>query len=131
MKIELKEISVRELINGYEDNQENGVVGYGGKLDIRPPYQREFIYKDKQREAVIDTITKDFPLNVMYWSVREWTCKNGHKLDRDLNAAKVILKEGLKIISGGTLDNTDGDGVRSSNTQLSAKSEAHLSLANG
>jgi hypothetical protein len=26
---------------------------------------------------------------------------------------------------------TDGDGVRSSNTQLSAKSEAHLSLANG
>jgi len=71
MKIELKEITVRELTNGFEDNQENGVVGYGGKLDIRPPYQREFIYKDKQREAVIDTITKDFPLNVMYWAVRE------------------------------------------------------------
>lgn len=71
MKIELKEITVRELINGYQDNQENGVVGYGGKLDIRPPYQREFIYKDKQREAVIDTITKVFPLNVMYWAVRE------------------------------------------------------------
>jgi len=64
-------------------------------------------------------------------SVREWTCKNGHKLDRDLNAAKNILKEGLKIISAGTVDYTDGDGVRSSNTQLSAKSEAHLSLANG
>ena len=57
-------------------------------------------------------------------STREWTCKNGHVLDRDLNAAKNILKEGLKIISGGTLENTDGDGVRSSNTQLSAKSEA-------
>lgn len=57
-------------------------------------------------------------------SVREWICKNGHVLDRDLNAAKNILKEGLKIISGGTLENTDGDGVRSSNTQLSAKSEA-------
>lgn len=71
MKIELKEISVRELTNGYQDNEENGVVGFGGKLDIRPPYQREFIYKDKQREAVIDTITKDFPLNVMYWAVRE------------------------------------------------------------
>lgn len=65
MKIELKEITVRDLTNGYEDNQENGVIGYGGKLDIRPPYQREFIYKDKQREAVIDTITKDYPLNVM------------------------------------------------------------------
>ena len=71
MKIELKEISIRELTNGYQDNEENGVVGFGGKLDIRPPYQREFIYKDKQREAVINTVTKDFPLNVMYWAVRE------------------------------------------------------------
>jgi uncharacterized protein with ParB-like and HNH nuclease domain len=71
MKIELKKITVRELANGYQDNAENGVVGFGGKLDIRPPYQREFIYKDKQRNAVIDTITKDYPLNVMYWAVRE------------------------------------------------------------
>ncbi|MCK5537802.1 MAG: DUF262 domain-containing protein, partial [Bacteroidales bacterium] len=71
MNIELKEITVRELTNGYEDNEEAGVVGFNGKLDIRPPYQREFIYKDKQRDAVIDTITKEFPLNVMYWAVRE------------------------------------------------------------
>jgi len=71
MKIELKEITVRELTAGYKDNAENGVVGYGGRLDIRPPFQREFIYKEKQRDAVIDTITKDFPLNVMYWAVRE------------------------------------------------------------
>lgn len=71
MNIELKEITVRELTNSYEDNEEGGVIGFGGKLDIRPPYQREFIYKDKQRDAVIDTITKDFPLNVMYWAVRE------------------------------------------------------------
>jgi hypothetical protein len=71
MNIELKEISVRELTNGYEDNDEDGVIGLGGDLDIRPPYQREFIYKDKQREAVIETINKSFPLNVMYWAVRE------------------------------------------------------------
>lgn len=71
MKIELKEITVRELTDGYQDNEENGVVGYGGKLDIRPPYQREFVYGNKEREAVIDTVTKDFPLNVMYWAVRE------------------------------------------------------------
>ncbi len=71
MDIQLKEITVRELTEGYEDNQESGVIGYGGKLDIRPPYQREFIYKDKQRDAVIDTITKDFPLNVMYWAERD------------------------------------------------------------
>lgn len=71
MKIELKEITVRDLANGYADNAEEGVFGYDGKLDIRPPYQREFIYKDKQRDAVIDTITKKFPLNTMYWSVRK------------------------------------------------------------
>jgi hypothetical protein len=71
MKIDLKEIPVRELTDGYADNAEAGVVGYGGRLDVRPPYQREFIYKDKQRDAVIDTIIKDFPLNVMYWAVRE------------------------------------------------------------
>ena len=68
MKIELKEITVKELTNGFQDNEENGVIGFGEKLDIRPPYQREFVYKDKQREAVIDTITKNYPLNVMYWA---------------------------------------------------------------
>tara|TARA_Y100000768_G_C23930035_1_gene659569 strand:+ start:326 stop:1402 length:1077 start_codon:yes stop_codon:yes gene_type:complete len=71
MNIELKEIKIRDLTIDYEDNQEDGVIGYSGKLDIRPPYQREFIYKDKQRNAVIDTVTKKFPLNVMYWAVRE------------------------------------------------------------
>lgn len=71
MEIELKEITVRELTKDYQDNEENGVVGYDGKLDIRPPYQREFIYKEKQRDAVIDTIKKGFPLNVMYWAVQK------------------------------------------------------------
>lgn len=71
MKIELRDVTVAELAEDYEDFEEKGVVGYGGSLDIRPPYQREFIYKDKQRDAVIDTLTKYFPLNVMYWAVRD------------------------------------------------------------
>lgn len=71
MKIELKHITVRELADGYVDNDEAGVIGFSGRLDIRPPYQREFVYKDKQRDAVIDTVSKAFPLNVMYWAVRE------------------------------------------------------------
>jgi hypothetical protein len=71
MNIELKEITIQELSNGYQDNNENGVVGYDGNLDIRPPYQREFIYKDKQRDAVINTVVKKFPLNVMYWAVSD------------------------------------------------------------
>ena len=71
MKIELKEITVREVTNGYTNNAEEGVIGYGGKLNIRPKYQREFVYKDKQRDAVMDTLKKDYPLNVMYWVKNE------------------------------------------------------------
>lgn len=69
MKIELKKITVRELAAGYRDSNEEGVVGYGGLLNIRPKYQREFVYNDKQRDAVITTINNGFPLNVMYWAV--------------------------------------------------------------
>ena len=47
MKIELNEITVADLVAGYADKGDEGVVGYGGKLDIRPAYQREFIDKDK------------------------------------------------------------------------------------
>ncbi|MCQ2251370.1 MAG: HNH endonuclease, partial [Bacteroidales bacterium] len=66
-----QEISIRDLVDGYENNDESGVKGYGGKLDIRPPYQREFIYKQEQQQAVIQTVSKGFPLNVMYWATRE------------------------------------------------------------
>ena len=71
MKIELKEITIREVANGYFNNNEEGVVGFDGKLNIRPKYQREFVYKDKQRDSVIETVQKNFPLNVMYWVKNE------------------------------------------------------------
>lgn len=71
MEIKLKEISVRDVAEGYVNNDEDGVVGYGGKLNIRPKYQREFVYKDKQRDEVINSIINKFPLNVMYWIVND------------------------------------------------------------
>lgn len=71
MEVRLKEIAIRDLVKNYQDNQEDGVIGYDGKLDIRPPFQREFVYDDNQRKAVIDTVQKGFPLNVMYWALRE------------------------------------------------------------
>lgn len=67
MKIEMHEIPIKEIFNGYKDSQENGVVAFGGKLNVRPAFQREFVYKDKQRDEVINTVRKGFPLNVMYW----------------------------------------------------------------
>ena len=71
MKIDLNEITVRDLVKDYHDDGEGGVRGYGGKLDIRPPFQREFVYKDKQRDAVNRDHQQGLPLNVMYWAVRE------------------------------------------------------------
>lgn len=69
MTIDRKTITVRDLVNGYDNDVDRGVHGYGGKLDIRPPYQREFRYDLKQKQAVVNTILKGFPLNIMYWSV--------------------------------------------------------------
>lgn len=69
MQIELKSIPIRHLIDGYVNDPDKGVRGYGGRLDIRPPYQREFRYDEKQKQAVVHTILKGFPLNIMYWSV--------------------------------------------------------------
>ena len=75
MKIELQKIKIRDLVDWYFDNPETWeVLAYWWKLDVRPPYQREFIYGEKERQAVIDTITQWFPLNIMYWAVRgDWT----------------------------------------------------------
>lgn len=83
MKIELHKIKVRDIRNGYITNDETNEVftivkatkennlKKDAKLNIRPPYQREFVYKDKMRDEVIRTILKGFPLNVMYWVKNE------------------------------------------------------------
>lgn len=57
-----------DLCKNYSDNSDGGVVGFDGKLIIRPAFQREFVYCDKQRDAVIETVRKGYLLNVMYWS---------------------------------------------------------------
>ena len=69
MKIELTHITIRDLIEDYENNCNinEDVVAYGGRLNVRPAFQREFVYKEKQQKAVIDTVLKGFPLNTMYW----------------------------------------------------------------
>ena len=72
MDIKLHEILVRDVFDGYENDEETGqVVAYGGKLNVRPAYQREFVYDDKKKVAVMNSILHEFPLNVMYWSENE------------------------------------------------------------
>ena len=70
MTIKQIEVTVGEITEGYVNNDELGVRGYGGRLDIRPPYQREFIYNEKEQQAVITTVLRGYPLNVMYWVKR-------------------------------------------------------------
>lgn len=67
MKTTRKTVKVSELFDGYLDKDWDGVVGYGGKLDIRPIYQREFIYDIPNEQAVMATVLKGHPLNIMYW----------------------------------------------------------------
>lgn len=67
MKIELKHIPIRELTKNYENDALAGVKAYGGNLDVRPAYQREYVYKGEQRDAVLNTVKNGFPLNVLYW----------------------------------------------------------------
>ena len=67
MTIKQIEVTVGEITRGYMNNDEQGVRGYDGLLDIRPPYQREFIYSEKEQQAVITTVLRGYPLNVMYW----------------------------------------------------------------
>lgn len=48
MNIEPRKIKVIDLFQGYVDSGDDGVVAYNGILDIRPPYQREFVYDLKK-----------------------------------------------------------------------------------
>lgn len=67
MIIEPTSIKVRDVFDSYKDKGDDGVFAYGGKLAVRPPYQREFVYDSIQSESVLNTVLKGFPLNVMYW----------------------------------------------------------------
>ena len=95
MKIELHQISVRELCASYQDLsiQEEGITGYGGRLNIRPKYQREFVYDEKKRNAVMDTVWQGFPLNVMYW-VKVGNKEQGAK-NKDSNESLLFRQSGL------------------------------------
>ena len=70
MTIKQISVTVGKIIKGYVNNDDQGIRGYDGLLDIRPPYQREFIYNDKEQQAVINTVLHAYPLNVMYWVKR-------------------------------------------------------------
>lgn len=67
-------IKVRDLVDGYINDMTTGAVeAYNGRLNVRPAYQREFVWDKgsatggKKQEALIDSIMNGYPINVMYW----------------------------------------------------------------
>jgi hypothetical protein len=122
MKTIHQRIKVKEVFDGYQDKNWDGVVGYGGKLNIRPIYQREFIYKPENERAVIATVLKEHPLNLMYWVENDnsFEVLDGqqrilsicrfldHKYHIELNGEKIywdtLLKEDLDKIKNYELD---------------------------
>lgn len=72
MKIHQMKLKVSDLILAYSEDECTGrISAWKGKLDVRPEYQREFVYDDAQRNAVINTVLSGFPLNIMYFVDRQ------------------------------------------------------------
>ena len=71
MKYNLMSVKIRDLFDEYQNDEEEGVFGYHGKLNVRPKFQREFCYKPEQQNAVIESILNKRPLNLFYWSKNE------------------------------------------------------------
>ena len=69
MEIYQPKITIRDLVNNYHDMGQNGVKAYGGRLNVRPAYQREFVYNPEDRDRVMLSVYNNMPLNSMYWAI--------------------------------------------------------------
>ena len=99
MVINMMKLPIRELIKGYnEDDATSRVVGWGGKLDVRPEYQREYVYGDKQRDAVVNTILNGFPLNIMYFvDRRDGTYEVMDGQQRIISICRFATQSGISV----------------------------------
>lgn len=94
-------ITIKDLVKGYKNSDEDGVYGYDGKLIIRPAFQREFVYKDKQRDAVIDSVMNGYPIGIMYWSLNKsgkYECLDGQQ--RTISICNYVIDDFSVKIAG-------------------------------
>ncbi len=111
--IALENLGIKGMMGNKKLSKHIADVGWGvfvGLLEYKAGWNDKQIvkidrfYPSSKTCNVCGWINQDLKL-----SDREWVCRNGHELDRDLNAAKNILEEGLKAISAGAVDYTGGD----------------------
>lgn len=69
MKIQTPIITIKDLVKNYKDDGENGVTAYDGKLNVRPAFQRAFVYEPNDRDKVMQTVYNGLPLNSIYWAI--------------------------------------------------------------
>lgn len=65
------DITVKDICEGfvYNELEEKGLFGLGGKLTIQPEYQRSYIYNDGKKDvAVINSILKGYPIGLIYFN---------------------------------------------------------------
>lgn len=69
-------VTIRRLFEGCTNefgepcftNKETGEIRcFGGRLNPRPSYQREFVYSEQDQKKVFETLHRAFPLGTMYW----------------------------------------------------------------
>ncbi len=64
-----KPVTVRDVVETLvEDTKTGKVTALNGKLNVRPPYQREFVYDAYRQMLVIRSVLTECPLNNMYWA---------------------------------------------------------------
>ena len=105
MKIHEHKITIRDIIDGYDNDESGQVTGLGGMLNIRPPYQREYIYDGKQdfQEALMQSIYHDRPVNLIYFAKAENSEYDYELLDgqqRIITICKFIVNREFSVSIG-------------------------------
>jgi len=124
----LEDLNVKSMVKNHRLAKHISDCGWGMFVSMLE-------YKAKWNNKTVIKVDRFFPSSKLCsecgWiksdlnlSDREWVCEScGSTHDRDVNAAKNILKEGLNLLSARTVEYTDGDDVRLTRKQLSVKSE--------
>ncbi len=132
--IVLEDLAVKNMIKNHKLAQAIADVSWGSLVSMLK-------YKAKWHNRQVIQIDRFYPssktcshcnhlMSSMDLSVREWDCPScGTHHDRDINAAKNILRQGLNIMSGlGTKSDTKQKRMEASALAESMKSENTCSL---
>lgn len=142
--IYLEDLNIKGMVKNHKLAKSISDVSWGKFIEV-------LTYKANWNDKEVIHIDRFFPSsktcngcgwinNSLTLNDRSWKCKCGLEVDRDINAAKNILNEGLRLkdISVGTTDHGRGAQIRleksskgyeTSKKKIPSGSETHQSLA--